>query len=276
MKVRGITLLTRKALVTHMYGTDAWTSLYNDVARSHPCLRSLITPDALVPLPAFLGFHDELMRRFFQSDGAAHIALGRQVGRWALNDGPFRALKEKQDLPSLVDSIPMLHQMYFADTTTRSEAALVGGGVEFKVVDLPEWHLYFEYLIIGYVTEILELYCANPICAVRLHGGGTRNYAYLLCSCLPAEPDAELRATSSRAEHMHDAVTNAPFQRLSGREMDVLLLIARGKTNDEIGAELGVSAKTAQHHAARVYRKIGVSGRVGAALWLAKQHLSGE
>ena len=56
----------------------------------------------------------------------------------------------------------------------------------------------------------------------------------------------------------------------------MLLLVAEGKTNPEIGDLLGISAKTVQHHVARAYRKIGVTGRVGAAVWLAQRGLVGN
>jgi DNA-binding CsgD family transcriptional regulator len=56
----------------------------------------------------------------------------------------------------------------------------------------------------------------------------------------------------------------------------VLLLVAEGKTNEEIGLLLGISGKTAQHHVARIYRKIGVSSRVGATMWLAERGLVGR
>jgi DNA-binding CsgD family transcriptional regulator len=54
------------------------------------------------------------------------------------------------------------------------------------------------------------------------------------------------------------------------------MLVALGKTNEEIGEVLGISKKTAQHHVASAYRKIGVSNRVGAAVWLAERGLVGS
>ena len=56
-------------------------------------------------------------------------------------------------------------------------------------------------------------------------------------------------------------------QGLSEREIEVLVWVARGKTNPEIGILLGISAKTVQHHVAHIYEKIGVSSRAGAALF---------
>jgi DNA-binding NarL/FixJ family response regulator len=47
--------------------------------------------------------------------------------------------------------------------------------------------------------------------------------------------------------------------------MDVLHLLATGRTNTQIGAELYISSKTASIHVTSIFRKLGVSGRVQAA-----------
>jgi DNA-binding CsgD family transcriptional regulator len=54
---------------------------------------------------------------------------------------------------------------------------------------------------------------------------------------------------------------------LSDREVEVLRLVARGKTNKEIASALDLSPKTVQHHIAHVYDKIGVESRAAAALF---------
>jgi HD-GYP domain-containing protein (c-di-GMP phosphodiesterase class II) len=58
---------------------------------------------------------------------------------------------------------------------------------------------------------------------------------------------------------------------LSEREMEVLRLVARGRSNAEIARELVVSPRTAEHHVQHIYGKIGVSTRAAAALY-AMQH----
>jgi HD-GYP domain-containing protein (c-di-GMP phosphodiesterase class II) len=58
---------------------------------------------------------------------------------------------------------------------------------------------------------------------------------------------------------------------LSRREVDVLILAARGLTTREIADRLVISPKTADHHIQHIYAKIGVSTRAAAALW-AMQH----
>lgn len=52
---------------------------------------------------------------------------------------------------------------------------------------------------------------------------------------------------------------------LSSRELDVLRLIARGRTNAAIGAELAYSPSTIRADTVSIYRKLGVRGRAEAA-----------
>ncbi|MGO8960935.1 MAG: helix-turn-helix transcriptional regulator [Streptosporangiaceae bacterium] len=72
---------------------------------------------------------------------------------------------------------------------------------------------------------------------------------------LPAEPEIpEEKAPDTRA----------PYG-LTDRELAVLRLLATGRTNAQIGAELYISPKTAGVHVTSILRKLGVSGRVQAA-----------
>ncbi|MFQ5779122.1 MAG: LuxR C-terminal-related transcriptional regulator [Terriglobia bacterium] len=52
---------------------------------------------------------------------------------------------------------------------------------------------------------------------------------------------------------------------LTAREAEVLAWVARGKTNAEIGAILGLSPRTVQKHLERVFSKLGVENRTAAA-----------
>ena len=52
---------------------------------------------------------------------------------------------------------------------------------------------------------------------------------------------------------------------LTDRELTVLRLLAAGRTNPQIGAELYISASTASVHVTNILRKLGVSSRVQAA-----------
>jgi HD-GYP domain-containing protein (c-di-GMP phosphodiesterase class II) len=54
---------------------------------------------------------------------------------------------------------------------------------------------------------------------------------------------------------------------LTERELEVLLVLVRGGTNQEIADDLSISAKTVGNHIQRVYRKAGVRSRAAATLW---------
>lgn len=58
-----------------------------------------------------------------------------------------------------------------------------------------------------------------------------------------------------------------PVERLTQREEEVLRLVAVGRTNAEIAAELFISLTTAKTHVASLLTKIGVRNRVEVAMW---------
>jgi DNA-binding NarL/FixJ family response regulator len=51
------------------------------------------------------------------------------------------------------------------------------------------------------------------------------------------------------------------------RELEILLVLVRGKSNQEIADDLRISAKTVGHHVQHVYEKTGVRSRAVATLW---------
>jgi HD-GYP domain-containing protein (c-di-GMP phosphodiesterase class II) len=100
----------------------------------------------------------------------------------------------------------------------------------------------------------------------------------------PKEASDTLRAEARAGRYSHDAVdavlAAAGHRRgkrrsgpagLTGREMEVLVLIARGASNRQVAHELGITPKTAGTHIERIYTKIGASTRSTAALF-AMQH----
>lgn len=60
---------------------------------------------------------------------------------------------------------------------------------------------------------------------------------------------------------------------LSPREIEVLGWVVKGKTNQEIGFELGISDKTVEKHLESVYTKLKVASRVEAAVLAVKNNL---
>jgi DNA-binding CsgD family transcriptional regulator len=53
------------------------------------------------------------------------------------------------------------------------------------------------------------------------------------------------------------------YRELSGREVEVLRLVAEGQSNKAIGVSMGLSALTVKSHLARIARKLGTGDRAG-------------
>jgi DNA-binding NarL/FixJ family response regulator len=56
-----------------------------------------------------------------------------------------------------------------------------------------------------------------------------------------------------------------PTVRLTRRELDVVRLVAEGRSNDEIGTELGIGTKTVETHLARLFERTGAASRTELA-----------
>ncbi|MFF0969884.1 response regulator transcription factor [Streptomyces sp. NPDC003703] len=63
------------------------------------------------------------------------------------------------------------------------------------------------------------------------------------------------------------AARTAPELPLTAREMDVVRLVARGRTNEELAADLHVSLSTVKTHLGSVQRKLAARNRVEIAAW---------
>lgn len=61
-----------------------------------------------------------------------------------------------------------------------------------------------------------------------------------------------------------NSASSAPKAALTGREVDVLEWVAKGKTNRDIGDILGMSPRTVNKHLEHIYQKLGVETRTAA------------
>lgn len=78
---------------------------------------------------------------------------------------------------------------------------------------------------------------------------------------------ADVEAVVEAAGHERESGMRSRPAELTEREVEVLRLIARGRSNRQVAAELVVSPKTVGTHVEHIYAKAGISTRAGAALF---------
>ncbi|GAB3995340.1 response regulator [Nocardioides marmoraquaticus] len=79
-------------------------------------------------------------------------------------------------------------------------------------------------------------------------------------------PNVTRRLLASFADQAPTA-PDQPLVPLTEREEEVLLLVARGRSNAEIAAELYVGLSTVKTHVASLMTKLGARNRVEVAIW---------
>jgi DNA-binding CsgD family transcriptional regulator len=96
-----------------------------------------------------------------------------------------------------------------------------------------------------------------------------------LAELLAAGAAFDLDAAAEYARQQIEAARRDPRPRLrperpgglSRRELEVLRLVAGGRTSAEIATDLFISIRTTEHHIQHIYTKIGVSNRASATRW---------
>jgi DNA-binding NarL/FixJ family response regulator len=89
----------------------------------------------------------------------------------------------------------------------------------------------------------------------------------------PAAEAAPTVAPGLAASEHRGGVRAASRHGLSAREIEVLRLVAAGRSNGEIAERLFITRKTAGVHVTHILNKLGVSNRVEAAMAAARMGL---
>jgi len=76
-------------------------------------------------------------------------------------------------------------------------------------------------------------------------------------------------------QHLNKPVSAPDTGQLSARELDVVKLVARGRTNAEIADELFISVGTVKTHLGSVQGKLSARNRVEIAAWAWESGLVG-
>ena len=80
-------------------------------------------------------------------------------------------------------------------------------------------------------------------------------------------PNVTVRLLAAFATRPARAPPAQPLDPLTDREEEVLLTVARGRTNAEIAHELHISLSTVKTHLASLMSKLGARNRVEIAMW---------
>ncbi|MFV2047378.1 response regulator [Metabacillus sp. YM-086] len=83
----------------------------------------------------------------------------------------------------------------------------------------------------------------------------------------------EPEVTGKMMMKMRQRETTYLHDQLTSREMEILLLMAQGKTNQEIADELFIALKTAKTHVSNILSKLDVQDRTQAVIYAFKHSL---
>ncbi|WP_374720831.1 response regulator [Peribacillus tepidiphilus] len=83
----------------------------------------------------------------------------------------------------------------------------------------------------------------------------------------------EPEVTGKMMKKMRQPQNSQPHDELTNREMEILLLMAEGKSNQEIADELFIALKTVKVHVSNILSKLGVQDRTQAVIYAFKHSL---
>lgn len=83
----------------------------------------------------------------------------------------------------------------------------------------------------------------------------------------------EPEVTGKMMLKMRQKTTHLPHEELTSRELEILLLMAQGKTNQDIADELFIALKTVKTHVSNILSKLQVQDRTQAVIYAFKHSL---
>ena len=145
--------------------------------------------------------------------------------------------------PGVVDPVPVLVLTTF-DIDEYLFGALEAGASGFLLKDAEP-------------TDVIDAVRSVAAGQGTLAGALTKRVLRELVSRRQTQPVTAARAT----------------ELLTARELDILLLLAQGMSNDEIARSLVLEVSTVKSHLARMMPKLGVRSRLQAAVWAYQNRL---
>jgi DNA-binding NarL/FixJ family response regulator len=120
------------------------------------------------------------------------------------------------------------------------------------------------------LDEYVHAALRNGACGFLLKRAGPTLLVEAIRAAMAGDALVSPSVTVRLLKHLRtgsDAAAPSPAESLTDREIAVARLVAEGKTNAEIGADLFISGGTVKTHVANIQRKLGARNRVGIAVW---------
>lgn len=100
-----------------------------------------------------------------------------------------------------------------------------------------------------------------------LKTSNAKQIAEAIRKTMNGETVLEPEVTSKMINRMRNGANTPLHDQLTDREMEVLLLVAQGKTNQEIADELFIALKTVKTHVSNILAKLEVQDRTQAVVY---------
>jgi DNA-binding CsgD family transcriptional regulator len=131
----------------------------------------------------------------------------------------------------------------------------VTGGVLIALLKVIE----FQYFVRAYPAEVYGGIVAVIFTALGLYAGKKHSRPRILVKEVPVEVRVEVPVARDAGFTVNEAKLKELA--ITPREYEILLLIAEGLSNREIGQRLFVSENTVKSHSSRLFEKMDVSRR---------------
>jgi DNA-binding NarL/FixJ family response regulator len=127
-------------------------------------------------------------------------------------------------------------------------------------------------LTVSEAAEDVALALNSGVNGYVLKGVGSRTLTEILAAVANGEiyvtPTLSARLLSHLSSDRHSPIVTEPIHSLTGREREVLELVAKGLSNKEIAIRLDLQEKTIKHHMTAILTKLRASNRTEAAMKL--------
>lgn len=150
----------------------------------------------------------------------------------------------------------------------------VMNGAEATAAIIKQWPEAKVIIVTSFLDDD-KLYPALEAGAVSyiLKTSNAKRVADAIRETMQGQTVLEPEVTSKMMDKMRSGSASELHEDLTGRELEVLLLLAKGKSNQEIADELFIAVKTVKTHVSNILSKLEVQDRTQAVIYAFQKRL---